>query len=150
MSLPTMPRSAAPYSTYVGMSAGFRKMKRRSRDTAESSWSAGSRSRPLGSANVNGAAISLNPLDAGAQRLELLLKRLVAAIQVIDARDHGGAPRREPGQHERGGRPQVGRHDGRALIGRHAAHDGGGAFRLDPRAHATQLGRVHEPVLEDG
>src|SRR3990170_4000366 len=132
------------------MSAGFRKMKRRSREgsvstrrrvsassprmpMAESSWSAGSSSRPLGSASVSGAGISTNPLDAGAEELELLLQRLVAAVQVVDARYLGGAARRQPGQHERGRGPQIGRHDGRALVGSDAAHDRDGPVGLNER-----------------
>src|SRR6266568_4811164 len=149
------------------MSAGLRKMTRRSRDSslkrrrrvstssplmpmAVSSWSAGSRSRPFGSANVSGAGMLPGPRDAGAQRLKLLLEGLVAAVEVVDARDLGGASRREPGQYERGRGAQIGRHDGRALVGVHAPHDGDGPLGLDEGAHAAELGRMHEAVVEDG
>src|SRR6266508_840170 len=167
MSLPTMPRSAAPYWTYVGISAGLRKMKRRSRSVsassslrvsasrlripvAESSWSAGSSNRPLGSASVSGGGMLAQPLDVGAENVELLLESLVAAVQVVDAGDLGGAARREAGQHERGRGAEIRRHDGRALVGRHAAHHRDGPVRLDERPHTAELGRVHEAVLEYG
>src|SRR6266508_3497237 len=73
-----MPRSAAPYSTYVGMSAGLRRMNRspiagsarsRRRESTSSplipmlprSAKARSRSRPLGRARVSGGVTSATP-----------------------------------------------------------------------------------------
>src|SRR5262247_278360 len=114
------------------MSAGLRKITRTSRSASvrrrrrvsassplmpmlERSWRAGSRSRPLGRATVSGGMLAPDPLDARAEGLELLLQRFVAAIEVIDARDLRRAAGGEPGQHQRRGGTEVGRHDRRAL-----------------------------------
>ena len=86
----------------------------------------------------------------GAERAELLLERLVAAIEVVDAVDHRLALGHQAGDDQAGRGAQVGRHDGRALQPLDAAHDGGIALDRDVGAEALQLERVHEAILEDG
>src|SRR4051794_15390782 len=59
-------------------------------------------------------------LDLGAAGRELVLEPLEAAVEVIDAIDHGVAVGRERGDHQRYRGAQVGRHYGRALEPRNA------------------------------
>ena len=122
--------------------------------TARSSGDLGAQAqRPLGpvlEAGVLGhAARSCDALDRGAAGRELLLDPLVAAVEVVDAGDPGLALGGEAGEDQADAGAQVGRHHRRALELLDAGHGGGAAVHLDPRAHAHQLGRVHEAVLED-
>ena len=82
--------------------------------------------------------------------VELVFQALEAAVEVIDAVDHGLAFRRQRGDHQRHRGAQVGRHHRRALE-LAAALDGGGlAVELDAGAEPRQLLHMHEAVLEDG
>src|SRR5690242_13520957 len=98
-------------------------------------------------------ALAIGPLldvaDLRAERAELLLQRLVAAVEVVDAIDDGLPLGREPGDDQSGRRTQVGRHDVRTLQARYAAHDRRVALDGDVGAQALQLERVHEAILEN-
>ena len=61
-----------------------------------------------------------NALDVGADRGELLLDALVAAIEVIDAAHVGFAFGHQPGDHQRRAGAQIGRHHAGAREPRHA------------------------------
>src|SRR5450830_638909 len=92
----------------------------------------------------------MNPLDAGTELGQLLLDALVAAVQVVDALDHGFPLGHQPGDHQAGGGPQIGRHHRGAVELRHAFDYRRVSGDLDVGAHALQLERVHEAVLENG
>src|SRR6266511_2521068 len=92
----------------------------------------------------------LLPPDARAERRELLLDPLVAAVEVVDALDLGRPARGEPGEYERRRCAQVGRHHRRARERRHALHDRDLPVHRDVRAEPLQLLHVHEPILEHG
>src|SRR6267378_1779262 len=89
---------------------------------------------------LNFTAISLSALDPGAERGELFLERLVAAVEVIDAIDDGQARRCA----------QIRRHDGSALQPLDAFHHRRVALDRDLGAQPLQFQSVHEAVLEDG
>ena len=94
---------------------------------------------------------ALRAPDVGAERAQLLLHALVAAVEVVDAQHLGRAARRSgrraPATPTRAGRsPSPWRPS--AWLG--AAHDRGAPVDVDVGAHARQLGHVHEAVLEDG
>ena len=59
-------------------------------------WSA----EPLLMLLSQGAALLVDALDARAEGAELLFQRLVTAVEVVDALDHGLALRDEPGDHQ--------------------------------------------------
>src|SRR5258708_18685050 len=61
-------------------------------------------------------------LDARAERAELGLERLVAAVEVIDAIDHRLAVGHQPRDHQPGRSTQIGGHDGCPLQALDAAH----------------------------
>src|SRR5688572_24159277 len=69
-----------------------------------------------------------NPFYPGAKDAELLLDRLVAAVEVVDALDHRLALGHQPGDHQARGGPQVGGHDARPLQALHPAHHRGVAL----------------------
>src|SRR5678815_948027 len=97
--------------------------RRESHSTGDRSWparpntsAASSRMRPLGTARTIGRVIGrlgllLGPPDLRTNRAQLLLDRLVSAIEVIDAQDLGLARRDEPREDQARGRAQVGGHD---------------------------------------
>src|SRR5439155_895221 len=89
-------------------------------------------------------------LDGGAAAGELVFQPFEAAIEVIDAVDHGLAFRGKRGDHERHGGPQVRRHHRRTFESLHALHTR--AFPVEPDASAEphQLLHVHETILENG
>src|SRR5262245_30316744 len=58
---------------------------------------------------------SADAFDARAERAQLDLECLVAAVEVVDAIDDRLALGDQPGDHQAGGSPQVGRHHARAL-----------------------------------
>src|SRR6266516_8177801 len=93
---------------------------------------------------------SRNPLDTRTQLRELLLDALVAAIEVIDPVDSRLAFGNETRDDEARRGAQVGRHDGRALQLRNAAHDRRVSRDLDVGAEALHFQGMHEPVLENG
>ncbi len=69
---------------------------------------------------------------------------------MVDPAQHRLAGRGQPGQDQREGGAQVGRHHLRARERRHAADDRRRAVHVDPGTHPVELGDVHEAVLEDG
>src|ERR1700739_1627651 len=89
-------------------------------------------------------------LDLGAAAAELVLEALEAAVEVIDAVDHGLAFGRERGDDERDRRAQVGRHHGRALEALEPLDGRGLAVEMDAGTEPRQLLHVHEAVFEDG
>src|SRR5262249_5819211 len=126
-SRPATPRSAAPYCTYVGTSAARTTSRRRSgrcvarmslREVSGSSVArtpafprsgrVSSKMRPLARASV--IMGSGYPRDARAQEAQPALDVLVAAIEVVDAVDHGFPIGHEAGDHEARGGAQVGGH----------------------------------------
>src|SRR5947207_6170317 len=111
-----------------------------------SSFDAAPRSRLKGAHSTGSSAEALDPRAEGR---ELLLERLVAAVQMIDAVDDGLALGGEPGDDQPGRGAQVGRHDGCALQALDAAHHGAVALDRDIGPEPLQLERVHEAVLED-
>src|SRR5271170_5676562 len=83
--------------------------------TRASSGAVSSRIRPFDNAMLimpmrSSLPASVDPLDAAAQRAQLLLERFVAAVQVIDAVDDRFALRRQAGEHEACRGTQVGCH----------------------------------------
>src|SRR5207237_7337049 len=72
-----------------------------------------------------------DPFDVGADRLELLLKPFIAAIEMIDPVDLGHPVRDQTGQDEAHRGAEIGRHDGRADQAAHPPHDGGEAPAID-------------------
>src|SRR5215510_6355092 len=95
------------------------------------------------------ARLSAEALDGGAAGRELVLEPLEAAVEVIDAIDHGLALGRERGDHEGDRGAQIGGHHRRALEGLHPFDGGALAVEVDMRAEPHQLLYVHEAVLED-
>src|SRR5262245_27672807 len=69
--------------------------------------------------------------DVGAAGDQLVLEALKAAVEVIDAVDHGLTFRREAGDDQRHRSAQVGRHHGRALEAVDAFDGGGLAIEVD-------------------
>src|SRR5262250_3422142 len=94
------------------------------------------------------STLSADALDLGAAGGELVLEPLEAAVEMIDAVDHGVAVGRERGNHQRNRGAQVSRHYGRALEPRDALDGRGLAVEMDAGAEASQLLHVHEAVLE--
>ncbi len=64
------------------------------------------------------AALHLHALDVRAEAVELLVDELIAAVDVIDTVDFGGAFAVQAGEDERGAGAQVAGHDGRAAQAR--------------------------------
>src|SRR5437899_5740924 len=93
---------------------------------------------------------SMNALDARAQLRELLLDAFVTAIEVVDAIDAGLTLCDETCDDEARRGTQVGRHDGRALQLRNAAHDSRVSRDLDVGAETLHFQGMHETVLENG
>src|SRR2546422_1683281 len=91
----------------------------------------------------------LDAADRRPERLELLLQPLVAAVEVVDARDPGFAAGDETGQDERRGGAEIGRHDGRAAQHLDAADVGRVPLEADVGAEALKLGQVREAVEVD-
>ena len=132
--------------------------RRRARRAREDS----SRSRPFGTATVMSssrtsrppvaAALTPCPPDAGAERRELLLDALVAAVEVVDAAGPRSSPRRASpaSTSDAEARRSV------AITG--APESGVDALARPPSRPSTamsapmrlQLRHVHEAVLEDG
>src|SRR3954451_19075526 len=102
---------------------------------------------PKGPSALIRKQILAETLDPGAERAELCLERLVAAVEVIDAIDDRFAVGDQAGDHQSRRGAQVGRHDGRALQALDAAHDRAIALDRDVGAKALQLERMHEAVL---
>src|SRR4029079_17312113 len=84
-----------------------------------------------------------------ANACEFFLKPLEAAIEVIDAVDHGLALGCKSGNHKRHGRTKVGRHHRRALEAVDALDRRGLAVELNARAQPRELLHMHEAVFED-
>src|ERR1700739_1617351 len=107
--------------------------------------------RGMHSLPASGGGISpADALDLGAAAAELVLEALEAAVEVIDAVDHGLALGRERGDDEGDRRAQVGRHHRRALEPLDALDGRGLAGEGDGGAEPRQLLHVHEAVLENG
>src|SRR6516165_1717278 len=92
----------------------------------------------------------MHAFDLGAAASEFLFYRLVAAIEMVHARDGGFAFGGEGGQDQGEGGAQVSCHDWGAGEFGHAADDGGGAVDIHLGAHAVELRHMHEAILEDG
>src|SRR3569833_775396 len=88
-----------------------------------------SRMRPFGSARMMG--LLLCTFDLRADTAQLLLDRLVTAIEVVDAEHVGLALRDEAREHEARRCPEVGRHHRRAGQLHAALRDRGAAGGLD-------------------
>ncbi len=86
---------------------------------------------------------------AAPQRAQLFLDALVAAIDVIDAVDQGLPIGRQPGKHQPGRCPQIGRHDRRGGQPVDPRTDSRIALELDVGAHALQLEYMLESILEN-
>jgi hypothetical protein len=78
---------------------------------ARSSGSVSSKMRPLDRARV---IMLIDPFDVRADAAQLGFHLVVAAVQVVDAIDHGLAVGHQAGDDQAGGGAQVGGHDGRA------------------------------------
>src|SRR5215471_12833946 len=89
-----------------------------------------SRLCPPYSATIVARASPADALDLGAAGGELVLQPLEAAVEVIDAVDHGVAVGRQRGDHQRHRGAQVGRHHRRALEPRDALDGRGLAFEM--------------------
>src|SRR5207302_11397824 len=91
----------------------------------------------------NGSSVSrresMNALDARAQLRELLLDAFIAAIEVVDPIDPGLTLGNQTRDHEARRGTQVGRHDGRALQLRNAAHDSRVSRDLDVGAETLHF-----------
>src|SRR2546426_2386300 len=98
---------------------------------------------------LNFTAISPGALDPGAERGELFFERLVAAVEVIDAIDHGLAIGHQASDDQARRGAQIGRHDGGALQPLDAFDHRRVALDRDLGAQPLQFQRVHEAVLED-
>src|ERR1019366_4664683 len=105
--------------------------------------------RQEGSASGLTAALSVDPLDGGAEGPEALVHRGISPVEVIDAADARLAPGDEACQDESGGRAEVRSRDGRALEPRRPAHDRRPPLDAHVGAQARELDRVEEAVLED-
>src|ERR1700694_2460922 len=92
---------------------------------------------------LNFTAISLGALAPRAERGELFLERLVAAVEVIDAIDDGLALGHQRGNDQARRRAQIRRHDGSALQPLDAFHDRGVALDRDVGAQPLQLQGMH-------
>src|SRR5499426_2183559 len=101
---------------------------RQSRSCAFAPLASASASRRIAAARSN-APLSADALDGGAAGGELVLQPLEAAVEVIDAIDHGLALGRERGDDEGDRGAQIGGHHRRALEGLHAFD--GGAFAVE-------------------
>ena len=75
---------------------------------------------------------------------------LVAAIQVVDALHDGVAVGHQAGNHQAGRSTQVSGHHGGAGKPLHAFYQCSVALCADLRAHAVELGHVHEAVFKNG
>ena len=68
---------------------------------------------------------------------------------MVQAVDFRSAFRLQGCQHQGGGGPQVGGHDGGAAERFHSGNDGGAVIHLDVRPHALEFGAVHETLREN-
>ena len=93
--------------------------------------------------------LGADAFDGRAAAHEFFLEPLEAAIEMIDAVDHGLALGCERGNHQRNGRTKVGRHHRRALEAIDALDRGGLAVELNTRAEPRQLLHMHEAIFED-
>ena len=91
----------------------------------------------------------MEAFDVGAEGGEFLFDVFVAAVEVVDAADGGGAVGDESGDDEGGAGAQVAGHDGCAGEVFDALDDGAGAFFADICSHAVEFGDVHEAVGVD-
>src|SRR5215467_12760788 len=80
---------------------------------------------------------------------EFFLEPLKAAIEMIDAVDHGLALRCKGGNHKRHRGTEVSRHHRRALEAINALDRSGLTVKLNARAKARKLLHMHEAVFED-
>ena len=81
---------------------------------------------------------------------ELFVDVLVAAVDVIEARDRGGAFGGESGEDESSGRTKIAGHHGGGGELFYAFDDRGAAIDIDVGAHTFHFRAVHEALREDG
>src|SRR3954452_909099 len=79
---------------------------------------------------------------------QFFLKPLEAAVEMIDAIDHGFAFRGEPGNDQGHRGAQIGRHHRRAAQLGNALDGGGFAIQMDAGPEPRQLLHMHEAVFE--
>src|SRR4051812_36882371 len=97
-----------------------------------------------------GSRLAADALDGCAASGKLILEPFKAAVEVIDAIDHGLALGRKRGDHERHRRAQIGRHYRRALELFDAFDGRRFASEVNTSAEPRQLLHVHETVFKDG
>ncbi len=88
--------------------------------------------------------------DLRAQAAQLDLHGVIAAVEVIDAVDHGFAFSRQRRHHQAGRGAKVGRHDGGTRELRHAMHHAGVTVDIDLRTQPHELLHMHKAILENG
>src|SRR6185369_11289755 len=96
-----------------------------------------------------GRILGADALDFRAATDELFLEPLEAAVEMIDAVDHGLAFGGKSRDDERYRCTQVGRHHRSALQSLDALDRGGIAVELNLRAKPRQFLHVHKTVLEN-
>src|SRR5258705_11457317 len=89
-------------------------------------------------------------LDRRAASRQFLLQPLKAAVEMIDAVDHGLAFGGEPCDYQRHRGAQIGRHHGRAARCCGAVDGRGLAVERDFSAEPRQLLHMHEAIFENG
>ena len=140
--------SAAPRSMPARANSGSASSRMRPRGSAmRRAW------RRVGSPVVGLGLLHADPLGAphvGAQRAQLLLEALVAAVEVVDAQHLGLALGDQAGQHQEAEARRSVAITVAPVSLRRPAHDRGAPLDDDVGAHALQLGHVHVAVLEDG
>src|SRR5262249_39087179 len=90
------------------------------------------------------------PLDRRPTCRELVLDPLEAAVEMVDAVDHGLALGGETGDDQRHRGAEVGRHHLGAPEPVDAGDGGDLAIEMDVSAEPGELLHVHEAILEDG
>src|SRR5690348_11007216 len=103
-----------------------------------------------GTTSLPSSALAADAGDVGAAAGELVFQPLEAAVEVVDAVDHGLALGRKAGDDQRDRRAQIGRHHGRAPQPFDAFDRRGFAVKVNARPEPGELLHVHEAVLEDG
>ena len=93
--------------------------------------------------------LGADAFDRRAAAGELVLEPLEAAVEMIDAVDHGLALGRERGDHQRHRGAQIGRHHRRALQALDALDGRGLAVEMDAGAEPRQFLHMHEAVFEN-
>src|SRR5262245_1851434 len=94
-------------------------------------------------------SVAGNAVDVSAASGKLGLQRLKAAIEMVDAMQHGFALGREGGDHQRHRGPEIGRHDLGAGEAGNAPHFRRIAMEMDIGTQSRKLLNMHETVFED-